>query len=226
MRVEKLLAVLPADCSLQKKVGETEYAIGSIPAGRLREDQRDEPVGGPARRGPRPRLPRPAGLEAHRGDRRRARRSTSWSPSCCCSSSTSRSGPERQPARSARSRRASRPRGALHAGDQLVAVDGKTVAPTRLSQADRRRTSARGTPPTAGCKATTPAQLPSSATASAIRSRSTPVYDPRGRSARGSASPTRRRTARDLAVGRGARPDRRPASGSSPRQTRRAARRA
>ena len=73
MRVEKFSLFFPPTL-LSKKVGETEYAIGSIPRGRLREDQRDEPVGGPARGGSRPGLPRPAGLEADRGDRRRARR--------------------------------------------------------------------------------------------------------------------------------------------------------
>ena len=71
MRVERFSLFFPPTLS-RKKVGETEYAIGAIPAGRLREDHRDEPGRGAPGRGPRPGLPRAAGVEADRGDRRRA----------------------------------------------------------------------------------------------------------------------------------------------------------
>ena len=46
MRVEKFSLFFPPTL-WSKKVGETEYAIGVDPRGRLREDQRDEPGRGP-----------------------------------------------------------------------------------------------------------------------------------------------------------------------------------
>ena len=42
MRVERFSLFFPPLLA-RKKIGETEYAIGSVPARRLREDQRDEP---------------------------------------------------------------------------------------------------------------------------------------------------------------------------------------
>ena len=57
-----------------KKTGRDRVRDRRDPRGRLREDQRDEPGRGPPRGGPRPRLPRAAGLEADRGDRGRAGR--------------------------------------------------------------------------------------------------------------------------------------------------------
>ena len=67
-----LLPLLRAEAGSIKR-GETEYGIDSIPARRLREDQRHEPRGGAAARGRPPRLLPPARLEADRRDRRRAR---------------------------------------------------------------------------------------------------------------------------------------------------------
>ena len=72
MRVEKFSLFFPP-MLLSKKLGETEYAIGAIPLGRLREDQRHEPVRGPPGRGSHARLLLPADLEADRRDRGRAR---------------------------------------------------------------------------------------------------------------------------------------------------------
>ena len=69
----EVLALLPADAAQQEGGGD-RVRDRLDPRGRLREDQRDEPGGGPARRGSRPGLLRPAGVEADRGDRRRARR--------------------------------------------------------------------------------------------------------------------------------------------------------
>ena len=64
----EVLAVLPAD-AVEQEGGGDRVRDRRDPRGRLREDQRDEPVRGPARGGSRPRLPRAAGLEADRRDR-------------------------------------------------------------------------------------------------------------------------------------------------------------
>ena len=65
-----LLALLPAD-AVQVRRGETEYGIGAIPLGRLREDHRDEPARGAPAGGRAPGLRPPAAMEAHRRHQRR-----------------------------------------------------------------------------------------------------------------------------------------------------------
>ena len=74
MRVERFSLFFPPTIARVRR-GETEYAIGAIPLGRLREDHRDEP--GRARSRPevadRAYYSQPL-VEADRRDRRRARR--------------------------------------------------------------------------------------------------------------------------------------------------------
>ena len=69
----EVLAVLPAHAGLQEG-GRDRVRDRRHPRGRLREDHRDEPRRGAASGGSRPRLPRAAGVEADRGDPRRAGR--------------------------------------------------------------------------------------------------------------------------------------------------------
>ena len=67
MRVERF-SLFFGPMLVKFRRGETEYGIGPIPLGRLREDHRDEPARGTAARGRAARLLQPAGLEADRGD--------------------------------------------------------------------------------------------------------------------------------------------------------------
>ena len=68
MRVERFSLFFPPLLARVRR-GETEYAIGVDPAGRLREDHRHEPGGGDPAGGRAPRLLPPAGVEADRRDR-------------------------------------------------------------------------------------------------------------------------------------------------------------
>ena len=71
-----LLPLLPAE-ALERQARRDRVRDRRDPARRLREDHRDEPRRGARPRGRAARLLPPAGLEADRGDRRRARWSTS-----------------------------------------------------------------------------------------------------------------------------------------------------
>jgi regulator of sigma E protease len=73
--------------------------------------------------------------------------------------------------------------GALHVNDRIVAVDGKKVAPEELTQAiSAHRCPQR--PPTAGCKAATPAQLTVVRDGKRRQISLTPVYDPKAKRTR------------------------------------------
>ena len=110
-------------------------------ARRLREDHRHEPGGGDPAGGRPPRLLPPAGVEADRGDPRRAdgqHRARVPDPAGALL------GDDRRPARGQGRRTGSRPitkdtpaAGVLQQGDRILAVDGKTRRPGRAAQADR-----------------------------------------------------------------------------------------
>ena len=178
MRVEKFSLFFPPTL-WSKKVGETEYAIGSIPRGRLREDQRDEPGRGPPRGGPRPRLPRAAGLEADRGDRGGA----GGEPRAGLRAAVRLLLRDRaaRPTTSdvGTSRRATRPRGVLKPGDRLVAVDGQRRRRRRRSRSRSPAHKCAAEAADDGCKAAEPVPAHGRARRRArARSGSRPIYDP------------------------------------------------
>jgi regulator of sigma E protease len=73
--------------------------------------------------------------------------------------------------------------GVLHVNDKIVAVDGKKVAPEELTNAiSAHRCAVR--PPTAGCKAATPAQLTVVRDGKRRQITLTPVYDPKAKRTR------------------------------------------
>jgi regulator of sigma E protease len=73
--------------------------------------------------------------------------------------------------------------GVLHVNDKIVAVDGKKVAPEELTDAiSAHRCAVR--PPTAGCKAATPAQLTVVRDGKRRQITLTPVYDPKAKRTR------------------------------------------
>jgi regulator of sigma E protease len=73
--------------------------------------------------------------------------------------------------------------GVLHVNDKIVAVDGKKVAPEKLTNAiSAHRCSS--SPPTAGCKAATPAQLTVVRDGKSRQITLTPVYDPKAKRTR------------------------------------------
>ena len=157
MRVEKFSLFFPPTI-LQQEGGGDRVRDRRDPRRRLREDQRDEPGGGPPRRGSRPRLPRAAGLEADRGDRR----GPGGEPRARLRAAVRLLLPDRRrdqlDARSAWSRRATRRRSVLKPGDKLVAVDGKRGDAGRPVASGSRATSAPGEP-REGCKAAEPATI-------------------------------------------------------------------
>ena len=207
MRVERFSLFFPPLIA-RKKVGETEYAIGVDPARGLREDHRDEPGRGPPGRGPHPRLLLAAGVEADRGDRRRAGGEPGARVRAAVRVLLADRAADGHDARSARSRRATPPPGVLKPGDRLVAVDGARRHARRALASGSPRTSAPQEPPTKGCKAADAGRRSrSSATASARRSTLTPIYDPQAERTRlGFAYAPR--PARPAAARRGASTDR------------------
>jgi regulator of sigma E protease len=73
--------------------------------------------------------------------------------------------------------------GVLHVNDKIVAVDGKKVAPEKLTNAISAHRCTQ-TPPTAGCKAATPAQLTVVRDGKRRQITLTPVYDPKAKRTR------------------------------------------
>ena len=118
-------------CS-SKKLGETEYAIGAIPAGGYvkisgmnpAEDLPDEVRDA--------RLPRAAGVEADRGDRRGAGDEPGAGVRAAVRVLLPGRAASCRPPTWASSRRASPPQGVLQSGDKMVAVDGARRRRPRL----------------------------------------------------------------------------------------------
>ena len=73
--------------------------------------------------------------------------------------------------------------GVLHVNDKIVAVDGKKVAPDKLTEAISAHRCAQR-PPTAGCKAATPAELTVERDGTRRQISLTPVYDPKAKRTR------------------------------------------
>jgi regulator of sigma E protease len=73
--------------------------------------------------------------------------------------------------------------GVLHVNDKIVAVDGKKVAPDELTQAISAHRCAQR-PPTAGCKAATPAALTVERDGRRRQISLTPIYDPKAKRTR------------------------------------------
>jgi regulator of sigma E protease len=73
--------------------------------------------------------------------------------------------------------------GALHVNDKIVAVDGKKVAPDELTKAISAHRCAQR-PPKAGCKAATPVQLTVLHDGTRRQISLTPVYDPKAKRTR------------------------------------------
>ena len=170
-----LLAVLPARPSLGVRRGETEYAIGAIPRGRLREDHRHEPRrdrGARARGGERAYYAQApwkrivvilAGPGVNIADRVRP---VLGGAALGQPQRRDRAGQPRPVGADARRRRppcwrssaASPPTGVLRPGDRIVAVDGRPATVESRDARDRgpplRRARSRD-----GCRAATPVQL-------------------------------------------------------------------
>jgi regulator of sigma E protease len=73
--------------------------------------------------------------------------------------------------------------GTLHVNDQIVAVDGKRVSPEDISKRISAHRCAER-PPTAGCQAATPAQLTVLRDGRKLKVSLTPVYDPKAKRTR------------------------------------------
>ena len=153
MRVEKFSLFFPPTL-LRKQVGETEYAIGAIPAGGYVKISGMNPDGGPPRRGPRPGLLLPAGVEADRGDRGRPGGEPGAGVRAAVRLLLRRSGRTTATTRVGAIEKGLPGRGRAQAGRRLVAVDGKrgdagrsskqiAAAPVRPEPAHRRLQGAR-----------------------------------------------------------------------------------
>ena len=164
MRVERFFLFFgPTIWSFKR--GETEYGVKAIPLGgyvKITGMNPEEEVPPEDRA---PRLLPPAGLEADRRDRRRARRSTSSSPSLILFGVYLRQRPEGRPD-GRRSRCRARPAAkVLEPGDRIVAVDGKRYpgldhedAPRTVRRSRSRSHECAGKQ-VDGCVAATPVKL-------------------------------------------------------------------
>ena len=198
-----LLAVLPAADLRRQRRGETEYAIGAIPLGGYVKITGMNPHGGDPAGGRPPRLLPPAGVEADRRDRARARRSTScWRSLILTGARAGRNGDARPTAQPSTSVQTSQPasRGVLQAGrPDRRRRRPHAAAPTTLRDADRHAP-LRGQADARLQGRRRPRRSSSSATARRSTVTVQPVYDAEAKRMRCSASlqtaPRQRRRAR------------------------------
>ena len=177
-------------CSRRSGAARPSTAIGAIPLGGYVKITGMNPRGGDPAGGRAPRLLPPAGVEADRRDRRRARRSTSLlafaDPVGAAPGQRHADG---DAARSTRSRRdAPAAARCCKPGDRIVAVDGVRGDPRRRCASRSPATAAPARRPTAARAATPVALVVAARRRSSTRPTSRRVYDAQAQAHRCSAS--------------------------------------